>query len=169
MTRNSWGIAGVAAGVAAVLLGGGWFLLGGRDTVQAGTEPEMAATTTLSWPADPSDGSQPRDPYPTVPSAQVRDEQLAGWGVRTAADGRRLFVQLSDSACASEEARLLGEHPDRVDVEIHMVAKPLPPDVSVSPDGSYGCVGMSGSDGPYAVIDLSEPLGEREVVVRRVY
>jgi len=170
MTRNGWVAAGFAAGVAAVLLVGAWLLLGGRDTVQAGTDPgpEAAATTRLSFPPDPSDGSTPPDPYPTVPAAQRQGEEVGPAGIRTGADGRRLLVQVMDTDCSSEEVRLLGEHDDRVEVEIRTVAKPPPPGVSIGPDGSYGCMGLGTSDGPYAVVDLAKPLGQRAVDVQRV-
>jgi hypothetical protein len=164
MTRSSRVIASVAAGVVVVLLVGAWLLFGERETAPAGTTAaDVAATTELSWPPDPSDGSRPPDPYPTVPSARVRsaDTRL----VRTAADGRRLLVQLSESDCSSEEARLLGEHPDRVEVEIRLVLRP--PSSSAGAVGGYVCGGIMVSDGPYAVIDLREPLEGRAVLVRR--
>jgi hypothetical protein len=162
-------IAAAAAGVAAALLVGAWLLLGGQDPGQqaAAAPPGVAATTVLSQPPDPSDGSEPPDPYPTVPSAQMRGDQVSTSKVRTDRDGRRLLVRLTELDCLSEEARLLGEHPDRVEVEIRTVAKPPPPSVSVGPDGSYGCMGYGASDGPYAVIELREPLGDRTVVIRR--
>jgi hypothetical protein len=168
MTRTSWVIAGAAGGVAVVLLVGAWLLLGGRDAVQAGTtRPDVAATTVLSWPPDPSDGSKPPEPYPTVPSERVRGEHVGVSTVRTDGGGRRLLVQLMETDCSGEEVRLLGEHPDRVEVEVRTVLKPPPPSVSIGPDGSYGCMGIGVSDGPYAVIELREPLGDRAVVVHR--
>lgn len=164
--RNSWAIAGAAAVVAAVLLVGAWFLLGGQGTGQAGTNPpEVASTTVLSRPPDPSDGSKPPDPYPTVPLAQLQGDHAPAGMVRTDADGRRLLVQLTELDCWSEEVRLLDEHRDRVEVEIRMVAKPPPPSAGSSPDGSYGCVSYSRSDAPHAVIELREPLGNRAVVL----
>lgn len=165
MTRSSWGIAGAVAGVAAVLLVGAWLLLGGRDTGRAGSTP-LATTTVLSWPPDPSDGSDPPDPYPTVPSTQMRGDDMSAWAVRTDADGR-LLVQARESDCSADHVRLLGEHPDRVEVEIRTVAKPPPPGVTIGPDGSYGCMSSGGSEGPYAVIELAEPLGDRAVVIDR--
>lgn len=162
-------IASAAAGVAAVLLVGAWLLFGGRETEQAGTtSPDVVTTTVLNWPPDPSDGSNPPDPYPTVPSAQVRGDHVSAWMVRTDGDGRLLMVQLTESDCSREVVRVLGQHPDRVEVEIQTVAKPPPPSASVGPDGSYGCMSFSALDGPFAVIELHEPLEDRTVVIHRV-
>lgn len=173
--RNSIAIAAVAAAVAALLIGG-WFLLkpapGGTATGSSGSGP--APTTELAWPSypygPPSTGAP--EPYPTIPSAQVRTESQDAYGstrVRTARDGRQLLLPVVDSDCMAEEVRLLGQHPDRVDVEIRNVAKPPPPSVSVAPDGSYGCLGISNGagQGPHAAIDLTAPLGQRTVVIHR--
>jgi hypothetical protein len=166
--RGSFVIAGAAAAVAAVLLAGGWLLLGNRGAVEAGAPTSgVAPTTVLSWPPDPSDGSRPPDPYPTVPPAQLKAEHDYSWKVRTGDGGRRLLIGLFESDCSAEEVRLLGEHADRVDVEIRMVAKPPPPHVTIGPDGSYGCFGYGTSDGPHAMIDLAAPLGERAIVIHR--
>jgi hypothetical protein len=168
MARGSWVIAGAAAGVAAVLLAGGWFLLDRPETDAAGAStPEVAPTTVLSFPADPSNGSPPPNPYPTVPSERVRGDDAYSSRVRTSTDGRRLLVQVTESDCFGEEVRLRGEHADRVEVEIRPVAKPPPPGVSTGPDGSYGCMSYSAADGSYAVIELREPLGDRAVVLDR--
>jgi hypothetical protein len=168
MTRSSWVIAGAAAAVAAVLLAAGWFLLGRPEAGEAGAAPPaVAPTTVLSVPPDPSDGSTPPDPYPTVASDRVRGDHVSPWTVRTGSDGRQLLVQVADTDCYGEEVRLRGEHADRVDVEIRMVAKPPPPGVSVAPDGSYGCGSYGSADGPYAVLELREPLGDRAVVIDR--
>jgi hypothetical protein len=173
MTRSSWSIAGVAAGTAAVLLVGAWLLLGGRDTGQAGTAlPSAAATTTvLAWSPDTSYGAKPPNPnpYPTVPSAQVRGDHVSDRAVRTDGGGRRLLVRVTDSDCSGAEVWFLGEYPDRVEVEIRPVAKPPPPGVSIGSDGSYGCVSIGTSDGPHAVIELQEPLGDRAVVIHRAF
>jgi len=168
MTR-SWVTAGAAAAVAAVLLVGAWLVLGGAKQVQAGNAVpgDVARTTELTSPPDPSDGSSPPRPFPTVPSAQVRGQHVAPWGVRTGADGRQLLVQLMETDCSGEEVRLLGEHADRVEVELRTVAKPPPPSAEIGPDGSYGCVGVGSADGPYAVVELRDPLGDRDVVIRR--
>ena len=167
MTRMPWLTAGAAAAVAVVLLVGAWLLLGGPERVPAGNSApsDVARTTVLTASPDPSDGSTPSRPFPAVPSAQVRGEHVSPWGVRTGADGRQLLVQLMDTECSSQEVRLLGEHPDRVEVELRTVAKPLPSGAEVGPGGGYGCVGIGSAEGPYAVIDLGEPLGGREVVI----
>jgi hypothetical protein len=168
MTRSSWVIAGAAAGVAAVLLVGAGLVFGGRETDRAGaTTSGPAPTTVLSHPADPSGGSRRPDPYPTLPSGQVRGDHASSWMVRTDGDGTRLLVQLIETDCSAEEVRVLGEHPDRVEVEIRTVAKPPPPSATFGPGGSYGCVGFSPADGPHAVVELREPLRERAVVIRR--
>lgn len=168
MARSSWVIAGVAAGVLAVLLVGAVLLLGGREPVGSGDiPPEAAATTVLRHPPDPSDGSDPPDPFPTVSSAQLRGDGVSAWLVRTADGGRRLLVQVTESDCSREEVRLLGEHADRVELDVRTVTKPPPPGASVGPDGSYGCMAFSPANGPYAVIDLRAPLGDRPVVIRR--
>ncbi len=168
MARGAWVIAGAAGGVAAVLLAGGWFLLDRPETGAAGaTTPEVAPTTVLSFPADPSNGSMPPNPYPTVPSERMRGDDTYSSQVRTGAGGRRLLVQVTDSDCYGEEVRLLGEHADRVEVEIRMVAKPPPPGVSIGPDGSYGCASYGPANSPYAVVELREPLGDRAVVIHR--
>jgi hypothetical protein len=159
MTRSVWVIAGAVAGVAVVLLT--VFLLAGRETVPASTGPEVVSTTTLSWPPDPSDGSNPPDPYPTVPSAQMRGDRMSAWMVRT--DGPRLLVQVLETDCTTDEVRLLAEHADRVEVEIRTVVKSLP-----TTPGGFVCGGVMPADGPYAVINLTEPLGDRAVEIHRV-
>jgi hypothetical protein len=164
MKRGSLVIAGAAAGVAAVVLLGIW-MLAGRQSEPAAAGSGPAPTTLLSWPPDPSDGSRPPDPYPTVPSAQIRAEHDNSWKVRTGDGGRRLLVALMDTDCSREEVRLLGEHTDRVEVEIRHVAKPPPPSASLAPGGHYTCMSFGTSDGPHALIELREPLGERAVVL----
>jgi hypothetical protein len=169
MTRSVWVIAGAVAGLAVVLVGA-WLVLAGRgpDAAGAGAKrPTVALTTELSWPPDPSDGSNPPDPYPTVPSAQMRGDRMSAWMVRT--DGPRLLVQVMETDCTTDEVRLLGEHPDRVEVEIRTVVKPLPASVTANA-GTKGvvCGGVMTSDGPYAVVELSKPLGERTVEIHRV-
>jgi hypothetical protein len=153
--------AGAAAAVAAVLLVGAWLLLGGPTRAQAGNPvaDDVARTTELTTPPDPSDGSTPPRPFPTVPSAQVRGEHVSPWGVRTGTDGRQLLIQLVETDCFSEEVRLLGEQADRVEVELRTVAKPPPPSAEIGPDGSYGCMGYGSADGPYAVVDLRDAIG----------
>lgn len=118
--------AGAATAVVAVLPAGAWLVLGGAKQVQAGNAVpgDVVRTTELSSPPDPSDGSSPPRPFPTVPSAQVRGQHVSPWGVRTGSDGRQLLVQLMETDCSSEEVRLLGEHADRVEVELRTVAKP---------------------------------------------
>jgi hypothetical protein len=156
-------IAAAAAGVAVVLLAGAWLLLGERETVKAGaTPPEVAPTTELSWQPDPSDGSTPANPYPTVPPAQLRGNDMSAWMIRTDKAGRRLFVQVMETDCTTDEVRLRGEHQDRVEVEVRTVIKPV-----LSAPGGYACGGVFTADGPYAVLELSEPLGDRAVVVDR--
>jgi hypothetical protein len=168
MTRSVWVITGAVAGVAVVLLGA-WLVLAGRGSEPTGSGPPpatVASTTELSWPPDPSDGSNPPDSYPTVPSAQMRGEHLSAWMARTDDDGRRLLVQVLETNCSTDEVRLLGEHTDRVEVEIRTVATSLP----AHPGSGKGfvCGGVIPADGPYAVVDLNEPLGERTVVIHRV-
>ena len=168
MTRTPWMIAAVVA-LATVLLMGVWLVVAGPQRVQAGNAvpDDVARTTVLSSPPDPSDGSAPPRPFPTVPSAQVRGQHVAPWGVRTGSDGQQLLIQVMETDCSDEEVRLRGEYPDRVEVELRTVAKPPPPGAEIGPDGSYGCGGIGTADGPYAVIDLRGPLGDRDVVIHR--
>lgn len=156
-------VAGVVVVIVAVL--GGIFLFAGDEREpDSGQAAGPAPTTRLSAPdVDPS-GTEPvpDDPYPPVPSAQV-DGPLTGH-VRTA--GRNLYIPVSDSAeCPREQVWPHGEHADRVEVDIR--ATP-PPGMTTDAQGnggyfSYGC--GAGPDGPYAVIELAEPLGDRRLVV----
>jgi hypothetical protein len=162
MTRSSWGVAGAVA----VLLLGLWLLLAGRDPVPGkatATQPGVATTTKLSYPPDPSDGSKPPNPYPTVPSTQMRGDRVSAWMVRT--DGQRLLVQVMETDCSTDEVRLLGEHSDRVEVEIRTVLKSSLP--NAAPGKGFACGGVITADGPYAVVELTEPLGDRAVVIHR--
>lgn len=166
--RSSIVIAGAAALVAAMLLGG-WFLLGNRGPEDAATgSPQPAPLTTLERPYGssgvPSTSSR-RDPFPTVPSTQVQAEDEHDPRMRTGKDGRQLLVPVFDSDCSSEEVRLLAEHHDRVEVEIRNIAKPPPPGASIAPDGSYGCSSFRYGDGPYAAVELRAPLANRTVVI----
>ncbi len=169
MTRTPSLAVAAAVAMVAVLLVGVWLVLDGPRSAEAGNAvpDDVARTTVLTAPPDPSDGSTPPQPFPTVPSAQVQGQHLAPWGVRTAAEGRQLLVQLLETECSSEEAHLRGEHPDRVEVDLRTVVKPPPRNADIGPDGSYGCVGIGTADSPYAVIDLRIPLGDREVVIHR--
>jgi hypothetical protein len=168
--RSSVVIAGVAA-VVAVLLIGGWLLFGNQqpNAVGAGSEP-AAPLTELHWPPEssglPSASHRP-EPYPTVPSAQVRAEDDVIPSMRTGQNGRQLLVPVVDADCMREEVRLLGEHADRVEVEIRTVAKPVPASVSVDSHGSYSCGWMTYGNGPHAAVELAAPLGERAVVIHR--
>jgi hypothetical protein len=113
-------------------------------------------------------------PFPTVPDAQVEGDHPLG-PIRTGTDGRQLMVPLEDGHCGGEEAKLLGESGDRIEVEIHPLPMPAPATppsgVTRRPDGSYdyGCLTYANSNGPYAVIDLRAPLGTRKIVVRYRY
>jgi hypothetical protein len=170
--RGSTAIAGAAALVAALLLGA-WFLFGDRESPAAepGSPPGPAPTTNLEFPPVSSglpSGSRAADPYPIVPSDQVRAETDGlTLELRTGDGGRQLLVPAFDLACLREEVWFLGEHPDRVEVEIRSIAKPPPPGVSVRPDGSYDCGITMYSLPPHAVISLRSPLGTRTVVVTR--
>jgi hypothetical protein len=164
--RSSVVIAGVAAVVAALLIGG-WFLLGDREPGAAGASaPTPAPLTELTWPPDPSTSGPRPDPYPTVPSGQVQmgQDDLRVKGMRTA--GNRLLIPVVDADCAYEEVWLLGEHGDRVEVEIRLQFRPEP-GVTTTPGATYGCGWMSYGDGPYAAVELRAPLGDRRVVINR--
>lgn len=163
--RSSILIAGAAALVAAMLVGG-WFLLGHREPVNTAGSSEPAPLTTLQRPHHSSTSSK-RDPFPAVPSAQIQAEQETFSRLRTGKDGRQLLVPVFDSDCSFEEVRLLAEHRDRVEVEIRTVVKPPPPGTSIAPDGSYGCMSYNALNGPHAAVELRSPLGERAVVIHR--
>ena len=155
-------VAGVVVAVGVVL--GGIILFAGDESESGGGQAAGPAPTTsldLPWP-DPS-GTEPvpDDPYPKVPSEQV-DGDLRGVA-RTA--GRNLYIPVLDGDCGKEQAWLLGEHADRVAVEIRSL--PFPPPSGVTPDanGSYGCMAYSPLSESHAVIELAEPLGDRRLVV----
>jgi hypothetical protein len=162
--RNSIAVAAIVAAVAALLLGG-WFLLNSPGSTSAGGP---APTTLLVLPS----GST-RPAYPTVPPEQVRlvtDDGYAPLDVRTTNDGRQLLIPMHDLECFTEEARLLAEHPDRVEVEIRALAKPPPPGTTLDANGSYICASFEYNgleQGPHAAVDLAAPLGARSVVIHR--
>ena len=80
---------------------------------------------------------------------------------------RVLFVPAIDSKCTRDEIRLLREQSDLVEIEVRSVSKPKPPDITVAPDGSYGCAEIVSTNGNYAVVRLRDPLGTRMVQVTR--
>jgi hypothetical protein len=167
-------IAAIVGAVAALLVGG-WLLIAGRDLGAAAAGPGTTAPTTrLPSMTYSSETPEAPQPFPSVPDAQVGGNHPLG-SIRTGVDGRQLLVPLQDGQCGGEEARLLGEYGDRIEVEIHTLPMPAPasppPGVTVSPDGSYsyGCVSFAPANGPYAVIDLRDPLGTRKIVVHQRY
>lgn len=152
----------IAAAVVLVLLGGA-FLLGDREPPAASAP---APLTTLAWPPYSSAGPSSRpNPYPTVPSSQIDGDH--GTRMLTAKDGTRLLIPALETDCSREEVWLLGEYPDRVELELRWITKPVPPSISVAPDGSYGCASAVPMNRPHAAIDLRSPLGERRVVITR--
>jgi hypothetical protein len=169
MTRRRLAVGAAVVAVAAVLLGA-WLLRGTDPAAPArpAAADGPAPTTTLRWAPQSSGGADAPEAYPKVPAERV---DAGGHGrpgtFRTDRTGGTLFVPVVDMACSRDEARLLGEYPDHVDVEIRTVAKPPPPGVSIAPDGGYSCAGVSIGDGPHAVIALHAPLADRRVVVRR--
>jgi hypothetical protein len=168
---KSVAIAGVVVAVLAIALGG-WFVVSRKDSGTAGAsgQPAAAPTTRLSVYSYPS-GTPTAQPYPTVPEAQLTGDGRARNWIRTRANGRQLLVPLADDDCSREEARLLGEYGDRVEVEIHPLPMPLPSGATPGPDGTYayGCMTMLGDNNLYAIIDLHDPLGARKVSVHTAY
>jgi hypothetical protein len=158
------------AGVIVVVLAGIFVFATteGETTPGSGQTAGPAPTTQLrlSYP-DPSG----MEPTPDSPYQPVPDEQVDG-NLITAAltEDRTLYIPVQDLECIRDEVWSRGEHADRVEVEIRPVAVPPPPGVTTGADGSYGCMSYSSSvDGPYAVIELTEPLGNRRLVVEQVY
>ncbi|HET9139232.1 hypothetical protein [Actinophytocola sp.] len=168
--RNWLAVTAVTGVVTGLLVVGG-VLLWGRDADDGGRRAAAAGpapTTSLPATPDHSMGARAPEPFPAVPNEQVDDGDEAGLPlrVRTGEGGRTLMVPLQDSDCSGEEARLLGEYADRVEVELRTFGKPPPPGTTLGPDGSYGCVSFGPSDNPYAVIMLDGPLGDRRVIIR---
>jgi len=160
--------AAVAGAILVVLVGIFVFATTEGETAPGGGQARGPAPTTqlrLSYP-DPS-GTEPTpdSPYQPVPDEQV-DGNLIN-AARTA--GRTLYIPVRDNECIREEVWPRGEHADRVEVEIRPLVVPLPPGVTTGADGSYGCMSYRGTDGPYAVIELAEPLGDRRLVVEQGY
>ncbi len=157
------------AGVIVVVLAGIFVFASTEEEAGSGSrQPAGPAPTTqlrLSYP-DPSG----MEPTPESPYRRVPDEQVDGnliTAARTA--GRTLYIPVTDLECIREEVWPRGEHADRVEVEIRPLAVPPPPGATTGADGDYGCMSYSGADGPYAVIELAEPLGDRRLVVEQVY
>jgi hypothetical protein len=164
--RSSIVIAGAAALVAAMLLGG-WFLLGHRGPEDTTTgSPQPAPLTTLERPPGSSTSSR-RDPYPTVPSTQVQADDGHDPRMQTGKDGRQLLIPVYETDCSLEEVRLLAERHDRVELEIRTIVKPVPPGASIAADGSYGCMSYLPLNGPHAAVELRAPLGNRTVIIDR--
>ena len=164
--RSSIAAVAVAVG-AAVVLAGVWLFAKPSDdsgaVAQAGAAP--APTTRL----DLGDGSRPpKTPTPPlVPTGQVMAKHTGISDLLSGEGGRVLFVPAIDSKCTRDEIRLLREQSDLVEIEVRSVSKPKPPDITVAPDGSYGCAEIVSTNGNYAVVRLRDPLGTRMVQVTR--
>lgn len=158
-------VGGAVAAVVVVL--GGIFLFAGGPGDQAGRQAGPAPTTRLPMAGPDPSGTRPTgSPYPRVPDEQVDGSLVPP--ARTA--GRTLYIPVRDGECVREEAWPRGEHADRVEVEIRFLPVPIPSDATTGPDGTveFGCFGYGEEDVPYAVIELTEPLGDRRIVVKRV-
>jgi hypothetical protein len=164
--RRSDVLAIVAAAVTVMLLGG-WLLLNQREPNATGTgSSDPAPLTELRRPSGGHSSSPRPDPYPRVPSAQIKNGDRGSLDVRTAENNRQLLVPVFDTDCGFDEVRLLAEHGDRVEIEIRHVVKPKPATVTAAPDGSYGCVSYQPINAPkHAVITLRAPLGQRDIAV----
>ena len=165
-------VAGAVVAVVAVL--GAIFVFSDTDG-EAGSgsgQPAGQAPTTqltLSNPQQNPSGteSKPDTSFPPVPAEQV--DGILVPVARTA--GRNLYIPVQDDdACTRDQVWPRGEHADRVEVEIRTF--PITPPSGITTDangnGSLGCLGRVHSDGPYAVIELAEPLGDRRLVVTYV-
>ncbi|MBB4904186.1 hypothetical protein [Actinophytocola algeriensis] len=126
-----------------------------------------APTTRLSLAAPDPSGTEPvsDNPYPRVPSEQV-DGNLSG-EARTA--GRHVYIPVQDNDCWREQVWPLAEHADRVAVEIRTLPFPPPSGATLDADGGFGCMAYGSLDGPHAVVELAEPLGDRRLVVTYDY
>lgn len=163
-------VAGVVVAVVAVL--GGIFVFSDPEgEAGAGNGPATgpAPTTRLilsnSGPAPSGTRPTPDDRFPPVPSEQL--DGIVTPVARTAGPNLYIPVQEDDS-CTRDEVWPRGEHADRVEVEIRSLVNTSAHGVSLDANGN-GCLGRVHSDGPYAVIELAEPLGDRRLVVNRVH
>lgn len=160
--RRSNLLAVIAAAVTVILVGG-WLLLSQRGP-SGSADP--APVTQLRRPSGSYSSSSRPDPYPRVPSAQVKNGDHGRLDVRAAEDGRQLLVPVFETDCSFDEVRLLSELSDRVEIQIRLVGKPKPATVTAAPDGSYGCMsGLPMNAQKHAVITLHAPLGARDIVV----
>jgi hypothetical protein len=155
----------IAAATVTVILLGGWLLLSQGELGGTGAgSRDPAPLTELRRPSRSYSSSPQSDPYPRVPSAQIKNGSI--FDVRAAADGRQLLVPVFDTDCSFDEVRLLSEQGDRVEIQIRMIGKPKPATLAAAPDGSYSCLsGQSMGAQKHAVITLQTPLGARDVVL----
>jgi hypothetical protein len=58
---------------------------------------------------------------------------------------------------------------NRVAVEVRTLPFPPPSGATLDADGGFGCMAYGSLDGPHAVIELAEPLGDRRLVVTYDY
>jgi hypothetical protein len=166
---NKVGVAVAGAVVAVGVVLGGIFVFAGSEGEAGSGGP--APTTRLSL-SDQDPGPSGTEPEPKHPYRPVPAEQVDGTVIpvaRTA--GRNLYIPVQDDDCVREQVWPRGEHDDRVEVEIRPLPMTPPPGLTTGADGtgSYGCIGRVESDGPYAVIELAEPLGERRLVVKHMF
>jgi hypothetical protein len=144
------------AGVIVVVLAG-IFVFGSTEGSGQAAAPAPTTQLRMSNP-DPSG----TEPAPGNPYRPVPDEQVDGTLVPVAfTAGRTLYIPVREDECIREEAWPRGEHTDRVEVEIRQV--------TTAADERQSCIGFGNVDGPYAVIELAEPLGDRRLVVEKVY
>jgi hypothetical protein len=156
------------AGVIVVVLVGIFVFVSteGEAGPSSGQATGPAPTTQFPRSSPDPSGSEPAPDKPRpVPFEQV-DSDLR---IVALMAGRTLYIPVQHGDCIREGVWPRGEHADQVEVEIRPLPAPPSPGVTTGADEIDYCMEWASMGDTYAVIELAEPLGDRRLVVERVF